>query len=168
MAVVNQKSSVVSAYDTTQPVVKIHAAQHQGKLRSSRCLQAVANGDSDTSTFRLHRLPSNAILHEWLIWTSANFTGGTDWDAGLYRESGVSNGAVIDKDCYADGQSLATAVSRLDLSRVTKTEAGAEQALWEDGGLSSDPREYFDLTLTANTIGTVGGNIESLVYYAIE
>jgi hypothetical protein len=116
---------------------------------------AVAAADDDGSVYRLGRIASNAIIYEIVIACTA-ITGGTDWDLGLY-EAGAG-GAVVDADLFMDGQTLASASRVLDgMSNVSV--ANLNKRVYELLGLTSDPCKVYDLALTANTVGTVAGNV---------
>ena len=118
-------------------------------------LAAHADGD----IYRMFRVPSSGVPIAQFVNNSA-VTGGTDYDAGLYRD-GVG-GAVLDKDVLFDGLSMATALNNRAVGGVQLV-ADTGKRFWELAGLSSDPGGTLTVALTANTVGTADGTI----YYAL-
>lgn len=68
--------------------------------------EEIAAADSDGSVYRFFKgWSSQRRIHKILLFNDA-ITGGTDYDIGLYKSD---LGAVIDKDCFADGLDLSVA-----------------------------------------------------------
>lgn len=135
-------------------------------LYSSIIHFANADADSDTSIYRITNLPSHAIIKNILIRNDA-LTSGTDWDVGIYQT--VQNGgAVVDADFFGDGLDLSSAhICGSEISGISAlpVEDSAEN-LYEMLGVSlGDEPEYYDLVLTANTVGSAGGDIVVLIEY---
>lgn len=156
MAVVNTKSTVVSNGDASPSVITV-AQLGDGRVRQKRGVVAAANGDSIGSTYRFFRVKSNDIVAQLLLSCDAITTSAAD--VGLYK-SAANGGAVVDAAFFASAQSLATAVSNLDITRESGvvTVANMEKPIWEALGLAADPQTEYDVvaTLTA-AAGSAGG-----------
>jgi len=126
----------------------------------------VAAADSDTSIFKLARLPSNAVICRAEIYADA-ITDGTDYDLGFYTDGGVA----ADVDILADGLDLSsgvaiTAASNNGMTSVPIADVGDK--VWELLGKTiTNKEEGYVLALTANTIGSVAGTISYVVEYVI-
>lgn len=114
--------------------------------------------DNDGSVLRLGQVPANAIPVPALsVIGNDALTGATDVDVGVYKQKG---GAVVDKDCLADGLNIAAGNA-----------AGSEARAFSAVGLDeygqdlrtlagdSDATEFYDVALTGNTFGTATGTI---------
>lgn len=121
-----------------------------------RALVTVAAADDDGSVYRLFRIPSNAAIKMVRV-TNTAITGGTDYDLGIYD---IDSGAVVDKDLFFDGRSVASAGYGAN-AFVRTTLVDYTNKLWEYTPLSltSDPKKEYDVALTANTVGTADGTI---------
>lgn len=94
-------------------------------------------------------------------------TGGTDYDFGVYK--GLDDGgAVIDKDAFADGVTMASARA---MGSAISLMTAYDQAEWgkpiyELAGESEGSRTHkVDLALTANVVGTAAGTITILMEF---
>lgn len=115
----------------------------------------VAVADDDGSIYRLGRIRSSDVPARSQIACQA-ITNGTDYDLGVYK-AGVG-GAVVSKDVFMNGQTMASASITINgLSALTGANFGKQ--LWEILGLTSDPQIEYDLVLTANTVGSAAGRI---------
>lgn len=115
---------------------------------------AVAAGDDDGSIYRIGRIASNAVMYDCNIACTA-ITGGTSYDLGLYN---VDLGTVVDANIFMAAQTMASASRAIDgLSAIPV--ATLNKPIWVLLGLSADPQIQYDLAFTANTVGTVDGNI---------
>lgn len=165
MAVINSNEIVNLANLALVPPVMPQAKTNGGQIHSITSIVSIATNDSATSTWRIARLPSNALLHQLTVSTTAQ-TNSTDFDIGIAYNPDKVSGAVIDVDCLAEGLTLATASRALDgLKDVSITNSAKE--LWELAGLSADPKCSLDILLTANTIGTVGGTCGFKIEYKV-
>lgn len=138
-----------------------------GKLIPIAQTFEVAAGDDDGSVYRVFKsLNANLIPLKIDIYTDG-ITNGTDWDLGLYRPD---LGAVIDKDCFMDGQTFAVATTLggvplyglkdVDIDSIFKR-------LFEHAGHTIATRlEGYDLALTANTVGTAAGTVTVIGWFA--
>lgn len=119
--------------------------------------EEIAAADDDGSVYRFFSVPSNAVTFPDLAISHDSITGGTDYDVGFYypREKG---GAVISKDCLADGLTLASAAKNASaFGKVDVANYGKPN--WVIAGLSADPGGVFDIALTGNTVGTAAGTV---------
>lgn len=127
-----------------------------GSLKAFRVTFEVAAADDDGSVYRLMRIPSNAVILSIKVWNDA-ITSGTDYDTGLYD---INTGAVVDKDLFTDGSTMATA--RDAVEQLTAPDINEiHKSIWEYAALSltKDPVKEYDLAITANTVGTAAGTI---------
>lgn len=116
--------------------------------------------DNDTSVLRFFKdVPVEMTLAEVTVMCDA-ISGATDTDFGIYLPNG---GAVLDKDLFMDGQTLASASKVLDgmaalaIEYRGKTIKEAYEAV---NATTLDPSvRAVDLCLTGNTFGTNTGTI---------
>lgn len=132
---------------------------------------AIAAADDDGSVYRFIKgLDSDVQLYDIKIATTA-ITAGSDYDLGLYL---TDLGAVVIKDVFMDGQTMANAVdfggaTVLDgMDNVAPADYG--KTLWEYAGHSMTAipvtkKPAYDLALTANTVGTAAGTISIKTEY---
>lgn len=114
--------------------------------------------DDDGSTYLIAKaVPSSFRPVDILVKTTA-ITAGTDYDLGVYDSR---TGAVVTKDLFMDGQTLATASRSLDgLANVSLANLGAKKTIAELLGLTpSTAKPTYDIVLTANTVGTAAGDV---------
>lgn len=164
MAVVNSKSAPITAMDTPGSSLPnsrlanavVHAAK--GQL-------AAVSGDSIGSTYRLCRVPSNAMIHQVLLSCTAITT--CAGDVGIYRTA-ADGGAVVDADVFASAASLATALVNSDVTRESGviTTDEIEQPLWQQLGLTADPNVMYDVVVTLTAAAGSAGNVGAIVTYA--
>lgn len=172
MAVVNTLSAILTGSQATPYTV--NSRDVHSRLHTVSAFVAVAAADDDNSTYRMHRVHSSWTIKSIQVFCTA-ITGGTDYDVGLYT---INGGAVVDADLYADGISLATAAPAVpptaaangpievrfgDAATAVLTDINNQ--VWEDLGLASDPALWYDLVLTANTVGTAAGTIAVVTTY---
>lgn len=127
----------------------------------------VAAADSDTSVYRLARLPANAVPVRSEIYADASL-GTSAFCLGLHKP-GVG-GAVVDKDLFMTATDLTagvalTAGANNGLMAVPIDEVGAK--LWELLDLSAPARQDYDLTITADTAGAAAGTISGYFQYTV-
>ena len=120
--------------------------------------------DTDGSILRIATLKSNMVFLSATIMCDA-LSGCTDVDLGLYRTV-RDGGAVADKDCFMDGQTLASASKVLNGGGALEI-ADLGKRLYEHAAftVTTDPVDL-DLALTFNTGGTATGTISGIVYFA--
>lgn len=163
MGVVNTKSTVV--YDRDNRILP------PGHLAGCPLMETVgtvevAAGDDDGSIFRMVRVRSNWRLSEILVANDA-LTDGTDYDVGLYRTA-ADGGAVVSKDLFADGVTMASALAYRDLTNNDQAAdiAEVEKRVYERLGLTEDPQLEYDVCITANTVGSAAGTLSMKVRFA--
>lgn len=162
MAVETLKSAPITDLDTV-PVVPQTAGQGgPGRLNHVDGFVTVPAASSIASTFRLVRLPSDAVVKQVILESEAQTAGATD--VGLYYSSSTRDGTtpanqgdVIDADFFGAAVSLAAA-SRADITAESGVYTLNERALplWEAAGLTSDPGGFFDVVATLTTAVTTG------------
>lgn len=110
---------------------------------------------SATSIIRLVQVPSNVIV------TDLRFTSGIQaagaLDIGVYR-SNANGGAVISAAFFGSAVGVTAASLNVDVLNESGTNTVAKQAqpLWQALGLTTDPKQDFDLALTITTDVTTG------------
>jgi len=161
MTVNNLKSAPLTNADA-RPIAPSYPFEANGVVRSSTGHIAKVAGDTNGSTFRFVRLPSNARLIGRTLENDA-LSGSTDCDIGLYN---VDGGAVVDADLLEDGLALTSAGSAFAPFGVTAPENAAKR-LWELAGETVDPGGEYDVVLTGTTIGTAAGDIRLEVLWTI-
>jgi hypothetical protein len=135
-------------------------ASYNGGTRTVIQTFEVAAGDDDGSIYRLARINSSEVLLKATIMCDA-ITNGTDYDLGLYQIG--TSGAVVDKDIFMDGQTLASASKVIDglqtvaiENRVLNVTDLINIVLTQT---NNDTGKAYDIALTANTVGTVAGTV---------
>lgn len=159
MAVVNTKSTLVTNADATTQTLN-NMVNDGGRLRSKVGTLEAVSGDSIGSTYRILRVPSNARIDALLI-SSDDIGTTTVADFGLYRTA-ADGGAVVDADFFASALSLSGgALAKVDItyeSAVVDT-PNHGKALWEQLGLSADPKVYYDIVATLTAAADAAGTI---------
>ena len=157
--------------------VAVNAAQ---RLRDGRCVyrgRYRAPDSPSSKTIGLHRrIPIEGPHGRVAPGHAGRSHHGTQ--SGLARSGGsgttVAAGAVIDEDCYATDSTAFRA--------ATTTATGAEEQLievrnintianfvWEDGGLSEDPKVPLRIAVTMSATGTaVAGDITLVCLYTVD
>ena len=170
MAAVAPKSSVITAFETrlTAAPSTLTPLTFEGRLREIVAVTDVAAADSDADIFYIAPVHSSWRISEIPVACDA-ITNGTAFELGLYSVTAAYVAAVIDIDCYAASQTMATAITTLpaDYKYKTLDIALAAQQVWQDptGGASSDPRTFYYLTWTATTVGTAAGQIMTRIRF---
>ena len=166
-----KKSTLVTNADASPATLNDSALKGQF-VRNVISQYSKVAADTDTSTVRMFRLPSNAIITWMKLWNEA-LAGATDIDIGLYHTA-ADGGAVVVADCIVNGMDIhnanigagtlltfgATAAAGIPI-------ASAGKQLWELAGLSADPKCDYDITITGNTFGTALGLIVLKAQYTL-
>ena len=122
----------------------------------------VSAAASDTSTYHMGHLPSNARLQPQSVIGLDDLasTGSPTLDVGTFN---VADGTADDVDAINDGLDAATASNSTPL---IKDVADWGRPLWEIAGASSDPGGYIDIFVTMDDADTnTGGTLSvSLVF----
>ena len=125
----NVQSTLVSN-EANVPIIYNKVGLYGARLRS-----IVATDEHlgvDANTYMMCKL-----LPEWrvlLIWTHCDTSSGaTDFNVGLYSDNA---GTKVDDNCYADAQTLATAITKLpvDLANHTRDISKLGQEVYLDAG----------------------------------
>lgn len=148
MAVVAVKSTLITNADAT-PVVLNSPRVDGGFERVSVAAAAITSGDSIGSTYRMFRVPSNAVMTDLRIY-SPDIGTTTISDIGLY-DTAAAGGAVVDADFFASALSLKDgALNGTDVLHESAvfSIANSGKELWDALGLSSDPHKFYDVALT--------------------
>ena len=159
MAVVAVKSTLVTNADAL-PAVLNNPRVDGGFERIEVATVAITSGDTTASTYRMFRVPSNAVMTDLRIY-SPDIGTTTIADIGLYRTA-KDGGAVQDADFFASAVSLKDgALNGTDVlhEAAVFTIANSGKELWDALGLTSDPSVFYDVALTltgdADATGTV-------------
>jgi hypothetical protein len=164
---VEQRAGILNNY-STNTVTNNNVARNQtngAKTQKIKEVVEIKSTDSDGSTYIVGLLQGNAVIHDIKIDNDA-ITGGTDYDLGIYELPETNDGAVIDKDCFMDGQSLASASVDINgFSAVSKVNSGKQ--VWELAGLTESNSKLYRLVLTANTVGSANGYVVVKTEYAL-
>lgn len=134
-------------------------AAYAGTVKTVIQTFEVAAADDDGSVYRLARISDSDVLLRATIMCDA-ITGGTDYDLGLYQKG--TSGAVLDKDCFMDGQTLASASKVLDGLQTVGIENRTKEIWSLLAGITSQTRDEnneYDIALTGNTVGTAAGTV---------
>ena len=148
MAVVAVKSTLITNADAT-PVVLNNPRVDGGFERVSVATAAITSGDSVASTYRMFRVPSNAVMTDLRIYAPDIGTT-TISDIGLY-DTAAAGGAVVDADFFASALSLKDgALNGTDVlhEAAVFTIANSGKELWDALGLTTDPHKFYDVALT--------------------
>ena len=148
MAVVAVKSTLITNADAT-PVVLNNPRVDGGFERVSVATAAITSGDSVDSTYRMFRVPSNAVMTDLRIY-SPDIGTTTISDIGLY-DTAAAGGAVVDADFFASALSLKDgALNGTDVLHESAvfTIANSGKELWDALGLTADPHKFYDVAFT--------------------
>ena len=177
------KGVEITNLDAT-PRTTLEAASGGGKLRVFMDTIAAGTGDLDNDDIIvLAQVPSNAKLTSIRIYNDDLDSGSSaEFNVGLYNGpqaytiSGTTTdaAAVIDEDCYAsasDAFQAATTVTTGTEELITDTRNinAIANFVWEDGGLSEDPKVPLRIAITMSATGTaVAGDITMVVQYVVD
>lgn len=155
MAIVNTKTAAITAQDLANDT----RATNGKPLHVVTGVVEVAAGDDDGSTYRILRLPSEAILTSLSIASDALGTAAA-YEVGVY-EVEDNGGAAVDADEFGSSISLVSAVAWTEIleeaAPTDKEKIG--KPLWERLGLTSDPGKSYDIVATGTTAGDAAGSI---------
>ena len=166
MAIVDKAGSLNNLSSVDTPNLNVSKAQTNGaKFQTIIETVEIASGDDNGSKYRVARLQANAVIKEIKILCDA-ITGGTDYDLGIYEVPETNDGAVIDKDCFMDGQTLASASKTINGFNVVDI-ANYGKQVWELAGLTEATSKSVDIVLTGNTAGSADGTVTIQVTYAL-
>jgi len=163
MAVEARKSSLITNADTV-PAVLNNPRIDGGFERTKVATAAVTNLDSIASTYRLFRVPSNAVVTDLRVYCPA--ISGAVTDIGLYRTE-KDGGAAQDADFFTSAQALTSALNGTDVlhEAAVFTIANSGKELWDALGLTSDPSVFYDVTMTLTAAATATGTVKVIGRY---
>lgn len=163
MAVEARKSSLITNADTV-PAVLNNPRIDGGFERTKVATAAVTNSDSIASTYRLFRVPSNAVMTDLRVYCPAITTAATD--IGLYRTE-KDGGAVVDADLFTSAQVLTSALVGTDVLHESGifSLANSGKELWDALGLTSDPSVFYDVTMTLTAAAGATGTVKVIGRY---
>jgi hypothetical protein len=165
MAVVAVKSTLITNADAT-PVVLNNPRVDGGFERIEVATAAITDTDSIASTYRMFRVPSNAVMTDLRIY-SPDIGTTTAADIGLYRTA-KDGGAVQDADFFASALVLnAGAINGTDVlhEAAVFTIANSGKELWDALGLTSDPSVFYDVTMTLTGAADAAGTVKLIGRY---
>jgi hypothetical protein len=165
MAVVAVKSTLVTNADAL-PAVLNSPRVDGGFERIEVATAAITSGDSIASTYRMFRVPSNAVMTDLRIY-SPDIGTTTISDIGLYRTA-KDGGAVQDADFFASALSLKDgALNGVDVlhEAAVFTIDNSGKELWEALGLTSDPSVFYDVALTLTAAADATGTVKLIGRY---
>jgi hypothetical protein len=160
---VNVKSTSVTNYEANPRVLTSGYIAGGGDTIGCAVVTSGAS-DSNTSTYRFGFIPSGVRVSELqLINTVAN-TSGTDYDVGLLFATADGGGSIATGAEEIFAQSISMVTTRLvmtDILAPSILDAGPLATnltlrVWELLSLAADPFKEYHLTITANTVGSVG------------
>ncbi len=176
MAVANTKSTELQNIEAS-PVVANDVRHTHGRLRIKSATVAVLAADDDTSVYRFFRVKSTDSIKSLRL-SHDSITSGSDYDCGLHQTA-ANGGAVLDADLYADGFTVAVACPSvphvvatapyLELrfgDATTSNINDINNQVFDDAGLTqATAADEYDLTFTANTVGSAAGDLTLVMYY---
>lgn len=166
MAVVTLKASQVTNADATTQTLN-NSKVCNGRIKEIADTIELTSGDSIASIYRMARVHSSWRLTELLLQCDAITTCGGD--IGLY-DTAANGGAVVDVDCFASAQSLATAIIpgtnvMGEAGAVFGDIANVRKSIWEVLGLSSDPHKFYDIAVTLTAAAGSAGTVSTKARY---
>ena len=163
MAVEARKSSLITNADEV-PAVLNNPRVDGGFERAKIATVAVTNGDSIASTYRLFRVPSNAVMTDLRVYCPAITTAVTN--IGVYRTE-KDGSAVVDADLFTSAQALTSALNGVDVLHESAvfSLANSGKELWDALGLTSDPSVFYDVTMTLTAAAGATGTVKVIGRY---
>lgn len=164
MAVVNNTSTALTSRNLG---VLANAVVTSAPIECATDIVPIANGDSIGSTYRVLRIPSNCVVTDASVFTTAITTGAAD--IGLYQTA-ANGGAVVDADFFTAAQTIATAsagITVLGGNTATYGPANRAKRVWEVLGLAADPQRDYDVVLTLTGAATAAGTTGLTLKYVL-
>jgi hypothetical protein len=165
MAVVAVKSTLITNADAT-PVVLNNPRVDGGFERIEVATAAITDTDSIASTYRMFRVPSNAVMTDLRIY-SPDIGTTTISDIGLYRTA-KDGGAVVDADFFASALSLKDgALNGVDVLHESAvfSIANSGKELWDALALTSDPGVFYDVAFTLTAAADATATVKLIGRY---
>jgi len=156
MAVVTLKSTAITNADAT-PIVQNTPLLQRGLRKTTIGTLPVANGDSIASVYRLARVRSSDRIASLSLFCTAITAAAAN--LGFY-DTAANGGAIVGGGAQlAAAQSLAAALSGLNVTYAVTTLANAEKRVWELLGLAADPGKEYDIAATLTAAATAAGQV---------
>jgi hypothetical protein len=159
------KSTTITALDATPSTVPNVRNSHGRIMQKVETIET-AVADSTNQQLRFFRVNAQDRITKITVQCDAT-AGLTDSDLGLYD---INGGAVVDINAYFDAVDLhvgldAGTTASLNYAFAARDISEAQQLVWEDAGVSTDPGNVqYDLVLTnvddVSAIGTITIAIE--------
>lgn len=131
---------------------------------------SILAADVDGSNYVVGRIPSNArVVYQDAYIRATAITGGTDYDLGIFEVDEKADGtlgAVVDADRFSGPLDFSSGANLYALSAIGNSSL-VGSAVWEQLGLSEDPKKEYLLVLTGNTVGTVDGTVYIELGYTV-
>lgn len=167
----NQKSQIITDLEAV-PQVKTEPTEVGGVVREAAALLSVTTGAAN-DVKRFVRIPSRArIVAVEIANTDLDSNGAPTLaaDVGLYD---ISDGAVVDADFFASAiTQLQAAAGFTDVTyeSAVVTVANRLKKVWEQLGLTSDPKKDYEVALTYTTGAAThaNGDIAMRVRYVVD
>lgn len=168
------KTTVITNLDASPPLRPTSGFGGSGRVEHVDGVITTTTGKTSGSTYRMARVPSNAIIKDIKAWLDAAATTLTG-DIGVYYSSagdGTSTGntgLVIDADFFASAVALGAVVTKTEYSTESGTYTGAKrkQPLWQAVGLTADPGGFFDIVLTTTATNSDAATLNVEVLYVM-
>jgi len=163
MGVANTKSNIITNADAS-PIVPTAPHLAHGRVRSQRATVPVAAADDNDSVYRFFRVFTSWHVLQLLLWNDA-LASGSDFNIGGY-DTAERGGAVILENAWGDAITMASArLVPLDCTFEQINIDKIEKSVWEQLGLTTDPRKFVDICITADVVGVAAGDLSMLLYY---
>lgn len=161
------KSTAITNLDASPVVQNLAGKGAPGVLRSVSGYVTASASMAATSTYRLVRLPTNAILKHLFFESEAQGAG--KFNLSLYYSDSTTDGTPVAStgvivpttgdQLFASDIDCASAVVSAD--RVNEsgnyTLAMRQKQLWDAAGLTSDPGGFFDIVAVVHTTDVTTG-----------
>lgn len=160
------KSTSITNLDTTPPIQNSAGKGAAGYIKSVGGYVTAVAADAALSTYRLVRLPSNAVVKFLQFESEAQGAGKVQ--LGVYYSDAVGDGTpstvdptvAVSVKLFADDIDCASAVLPGDKTFYTGggyTLDKRNQPLWQAAGLTADPGGFLDIVATVHTTAVTTG-----------
>jgi len=168
MAVETLKGGGVTAYDTIPTVFPTTGKGSPGRLRKQTDYATASAGASVGSTYRLARIPTNAVVKEVKLYSVAQ-GGSAAVDINVAFSDSTFDGTPVglqgtipqissaNNKLFGSATSLVSAVNADVTYANGFTFANRSDALYKALGYTADPGGYFDILLVVTGALTNGG-----------
>lgn len=164
MGVVNVNSTQITN-DLATPVVLNNSYLAGSFIKELVDTVSAGAADSNASTYRFGRIPSNARISDLEVMNDAN-TSGTSYKCGvLLINGGTTVVSGSDAIFFPTGTSMASARNTWTslyfpaIAGASAAVANVGKRVWELLGLTADSNLTYDVVITAVTAGSAGGSM---------